>query len=201
MIPVDGQLVAWFSTAQRRGKLLSSTTALHWPGAAQHWTKSPWCLVCREDVLLGTANSSRSFKLFPSMSVMKGRLLLPMRCRIAGRSWPLTPLTPFGGTAEGMVEERARVGGDARTDELHGSYSVLHSGVRRAQAAASRSARLDCRRCRLATSAHVGRCNWIWEGREGTAVPGWMQTAGVRGTDVQICRFGVYRIGRRGMTP
>lgn len=43
----------------------------------------------KEDILLGTAKSSRSFRLLPRVSVMNGRLLLPLRALFR------MPLTPF----------------------------------------------------------------------------------------------------------
>jgi hypothetical protein len=47
---------------------------------------------CVYNVLLGTAKSSRSFKLLPKMSVRNGKLLLPARARMAISSTALTPL-------------------------------------------------------------------------------------------------------------
>jgi hypothetical protein len=43
-------------------------------------------------ILLGTANSNRSFKLLPKMSVKVGRLLLPWRGLV---SIPPAPVVPF----------------------------------------------------------------------------------------------------------
>jgi hypothetical protein len=48
------------------------------------------CDVCY--ILFGTANSSRSFKLFPRVSVSIGRALLPWRGLV---SIPATPFVPF----------------------------------------------------------------------------------------------------------
>jgi hypothetical protein len=48
-------------------------------------------------ILFGTANSNRSFKLFPKRSDKNGRLLLPMRGLVSTTLLPFTPLvtTPF----------------------------------------------------------------------------------------------------------
>ena len=73
----------------------------------------------RENSLLGTANNKRSFKLLPNMSVINGRLLLPMRWRSAGRS--STSATPLGGIAEGMVGVRERERENVRIGNLHDS--------------------------------------------------------------------------------
>jgi hypothetical protein len=47
---------------------------------------------CVYNILLGTAKSSRSFRLLPRMSVRNGRLLLPARARSAISFRALAPL-------------------------------------------------------------------------------------------------------------
>lgn len=51
--------------------------------------RAPWVL------LLGTAKSSRSFKLLPRVSVMKGKLRLPWRALCMMYSISFAPLSPF----------------------------------------------------------------------------------------------------------
>ena len=48
-----------------------------------------------EILLLGTAKSSRSFRLLPSVSVMNGKLRLPWRALCIMYSISFTPLSPF----------------------------------------------------------------------------------------------------------
>lgn len=56
-------------------------------------------------ILLGTANSNRSFKLWPRMSVKAGRLLLPWRGLV---SPPQAPFVPFASWIEPMATQVSR---------------------------------------------------------------------------------------------
>jgi hypothetical protein len=85
------------------------------------------------NILFGTANSKRSFKLLPKMSVKKGRLLLPCRALCAITSVPLTPLVRA--IVLQIYKKRNYEGGmkgrvlDLRVDEVHPCYPSTEFGV------------------------------------------------------------------------